>query len=318
MYRSRTESISRFSFWQQLDIEFRWFRFSKVGLFVLLAIVAFTLWNLYSIISYNEAMNEVFRQSAADYSQAGGDVGLALKEEAGVTEISEGTREIRNTVRYDYDNLLASLANFTLLGSANHLLGTASVLVLPAGCFFLGLLFAQHETRSGAIALRLGGTSRLSMISGKAGAIIVISMGTIATGLITCWTSIAIYRLFNNLSLSETSSVPLSSLPSTLFLAGSVAIVFALFGLACGSFFANPGWFLSIFLMLYFLIPILGAWDPRNVLASAAWKLSKVHGFFIALPAPELTGVQTGIFALLFLLFNLSICSLCWKFKEFH
>lgn len=298
--------------------ELRWLRYSRSAHFLGASIALFAVWSVFSGLQYFNSMSDQFNETLENYRAQGRDIDAALQQDAGVIERLNGARDIANPLRYDFDNLMTARSNFTLLGSVNHMLGTSCLLLLPILFFAIGAFWASHDLESGGISVRITREFPYRIAAAKIVAMVLSS----AVSVIGCAVMAVLFTL--PVALAGHTDVSFFSIPPVVGGLGSVVLAM-LTGILIAVVAAVLGAVVELLLrqrilviigvaLLYFLTPLFGGLDPRNILASAVLDRVHVYGFFtpmtigdISSPLSTLAIFAVGVLASLLLVVR-------WKF----
>lgn len=264
--------------------EIRWATNSRLTLFAIAIALAFTTWSAYTDVANSRSATEQFRQTAANFASAGQSVEDALSAPLNVTSNESGQSNIDNPVRFDFENAISAASVLNPAGAIATSLSFALFFFLPVAMYAIGLFAATTDLRNGAIVFRWPEVRRARIFVGAktlllAAVTLVISstlvFGSLLAGLVTSGMS--------PLHMGLTSFATAPSLLGGVVLYGVafvVGISYASFGLFVGSLTRERAFSLTVFTLAYFLLPLFGTWDPRNLIPSAAREWLAFHGTF--------------------------------------
>jgi hypothetical protein len=216
---------------------------------------------------------------------------------------------ITNTARYDYDTLATSLVELSPASSVSETLKFFGFLLYPALFFLLGLWMAtgQRRYRLEKVALVRAGTAGTT--AGRHLALLAAAAVVVGATIIAEWVgrSVAQSMVLGDPALR--GFAPLTPIPQHSPLAqwAVMLLVTAFFGaagIAIGAFagvFAAPS---IAFLIIDYVVPVLGQGDPRDwflVLGYAVFNYS--DSFQLATPVPIAVSVAAMVAAVSALVF---------------
>jgi hypothetical protein len=301
--------------WAEVRRELRWAWSSRVILLVAGAAVLFSAWSAVGNIGNASAAAEQYRTTADGYASAGFSVEDALAAPVTVTPGANGGTTIDNPVRYDYDAAIRAAAVLSPVGGAGAILSLAGFVFEPVLLFAVGLVVATHDVRSGSIAMRWPQVRRLRvLLPAKVAALVVISVGFVAALLASAsLAGAASVAGAGTFRVAEGMPVSLVELVGVACGIGALA---ALLGFAAGSVTRERGFTLVAVALVYFLLPLGGNLDPRNIIAAAGapWYVF-VGGFQPKAIEPLGVAGAVGYGAILALL-SLVVSVVVWRMRE--
>lgn len=267
--------------------EWRWVTSSR--LLLLLAAVALTFagWSAASDALNAASAAEQFANTASTYDANGQSVSEALAAPLNVTQSPGGQSDIDNPLRYDYEAYVAAAAAMSPIGASLTALSAAAFVLVPVLAYILGVYVATHDLRSGSVIVRwpaAGGA--VGIIVGK-----VLVIAALLTSVVVVLTATAAvvgiaasqWRPVLPGFGAAVAAAPQPEWWSVALLSSVLILVGAAFGtvgLLVASITRERPFTILLFAVPYFLLPLLGVWDPRNLIPAAgqAWYLF-VGGF---------------------------------------
>ncbi|MGM1018501.1 MAG: hypothetical protein ACQEW8_13285 [Actinomycetota bacterium] len=251
--------------------EFRWITSSRLALALAGAVVAITVWG--AVAGATSALSLVgqFQATLQDYQENGEDIAGALSASSEVTGQAE-QQTITNPLRYDLDQAVQGLTQVVGAGAVASTLSLSALVFFPVVGFALGLFMGTHDTRSGSIAFRWPQSGRRGVAVSKPVALILtmaaLGIGVAASSAVaSLFTAPIIAAQVEILGPFTVDGPSVSRTVLVLPLAVLIGSAFAGFGLLIGVLTRNRTIALSAFTVLYFLVPMLGAADPRNMIS---------------------------------------------------
>ena len=257
---------------------------SRLLVVLLLAGAVFAVWSAVTDVGNARSTAALFERTAAEYRSAGHSVEEALAEPVSVTTDEDGRTEIDNPLRYDFEAATAASAALTPLGAVGTGLSLAVFLVTPLLGYATGLFAATTDLRGGSIIVRWPQVRRArTFVAAKAALLVAAVLASGAALVLTAAVAGLVTAQLRPFPV-DGSSPPPSTDPAAI---GAVAAAFVLVGVA----FAALGFLvatvtreralsLTVFALGYYLLPILGPGDPRNLVPSVAAPWLVFHGGF--------------------------------------
>lgn len=258
-------------------------------IFALLAVA-----NVINTANSVRADYSLVQHTRAEYVANGMDFAGDLKKPATVTTTG-GEQSITNLARYDYDTMAAAVVAISPASSIPETLKYFGFLLFPLAFFLIGLWLATGQRRYHLekVALVRAGASRT--VAARQLTLVVVAGIVVVTLLIVDVIARAIATSVLSGALPLSVFVPLSPAPphnaltqwSTVLL---VVLFFGGAGIAVGAItgvFALPA---IVFLIWDYIVPFLGAHDPRNwfdVLAHSAFSYGSVFELAPAIPLAQ-------------------------------
>mgnify|MGYP001592346668 CR=1 FL=1 len=254
--------------------EFRWITSSRLVLVIAGAVLAITAWGALSGATSALNLVDQFQSTLHDYQENGEDIAKALATPSEVSGTPE-QQNITNPLRYDLDQAVQGLTQVTGMGAVASTLSLSALVFFPVVGFALGLFMGTHDTRSGSIAFRWPQSGLRGIATSKPLALLLtMLMIGVATAALSAAASLITTPIIIGQadSLLEPFSVDGPSFSRTfaiLLLSVLIGTALACFGLLVGVVTRNRTISLTSFVLLYFLVPMLGAADPRNMISLA-------------------------------------------------
>ncbi len=309
--------------WAETVREWRWVTSSRLLLLLVGIALAFAGWSAASDAMNAASAAEQFANTASTYEANGQSVGAALAAPLHVTPGPGGQSNIDNPVRYDYEAYVAAAAAMSPTGASLTALSAAAFILVPVLAYILGVYVATHDLRSGAIIVRWSARhGAAGMVVGKilslaamvAVVVIVVAASAAVVGIAAPLWRPAL-RGFDAVVEAAPQpgwwTVPLLS--SVLILVGAA---FGAFGLVVASITRERPFTILLFAVPYFLLPLLGVGDPRNLVPAAgqAWYLF-VGGF-----QPQVVGTLGAATAAMVLIIAIVVATvgagILWQVRD--
>ncbi|WP_206446335.1 hypothetical protein [Agrococcus sp. KRD186] len=282
--------------------ELRWAWNSKLILVLLLAAAAATGWNTVSNSSFASAEVGQFLATVEEYEQAGESVEAALQAPVSIETGPGGAEITNNPLRYDYDRASVALGNMSALGSARSAIALSTVLFFPVLGMLLGVGLATHDARSRSIRVRWPQSGLVAFVAAKTMTLLLLVFLTCLATLAASSAAGAIATLLVPGVAGDsgvTAATPRIDGGILLSIAYSLGVggVFGLAAFAIASWARERAFTMSGLVLAYFLIPILGPLDPRNLILVVGRDILEFTGSFrpmaILGPSPML-GLAIG------------------------
>jgi hypothetical protein len=208
------------------------------------------------------------QHTRAEYAANGMDFAADLKKPAKVTT-SGDEQSVTNLARYDYDTMAAAIIAISPASSVTESLKYFGFLLFPLVFFLIGLWLATGQRRYRLEKVTLVRVGTAATVAARQLTLLVVAAVVTATVLLVDVIARAIATSVLSAQLPFAAFSPLSPQPTQNPLAGwgVIALVVLFFGgagLAVGAFagvFAIPA---IVFLIWDYVVPFLGAHDPRN------------------------------------------------------
>ncbi|WP_426320424.1 ABC transporter permease subunit [Microbacterium sp. E-13] len=293
--------------WAETVREWRWVASSRLLLLLVGIALVFAGGSAAADAMNAGSAAEQFANTASTYEANGQSVGEALAAPVHVTPGAGGQSNIDNPVRYDYEAYVAAAAAMSPTGASLTALSAAAFILVPVLAYILGVYVATHDLRSGAIIVRWPATHRAAgIVVGKMlslAAMVAVVVVVVAATAAVVGIAAPLWRpaLGGFEAAVEAAPQPewwtVALLSSVLILVGAA---FAAVGLLVASITRERPFTILLFAVPYFLLPLLGVADPRNLVPAAGqpWYLF-VGGFQpqVVGPLSVTTAVTTLIVA---------------------
>jgi len=231
------------------------------------------------------------QHTRAEYAAHGMDFVADLKKPSKVTT-SGNEQSVTNLARYDYDTMASAVIAISPASSATESLKYFGFLVFPLVFFLIGLWLAtgQRRYRLEKVTLARAGTAKT--VAARQLTVLAVAAIVTATVLVVdaAARAIATTILAAQLPLSAFSPLspqPVQNAPAQWGVICLVVLFFGGAGIAVGAFagvFAVPA---IVFLLWDYVVPFLGAHDPRNwfdVLGHAVYTYASTFQLSPAIP----------------------------------
>jgi hypothetical protein len=259
--------------WNELVREARWLFSSRVALLLAGAAIAAAVWGAVAAATSTASAIATFHDTLDRYRAHGEDIAGALASPSGVT--GDATQEIiSNPLRYDLDQAALAYTQLLPTGAVSSTLSLCALLFFPLIGFAFGIFLSTHDIKSGSIVFRWPRAGAVAFAASKP-ALVAIVMGAlaVATGLAAVPLA-ALGQLMTGRAAEEITSFLVGG-PSVgrmivvgllALLTGSVA---GALGLLVGSATRNRTVTIALFGLAYYLVPLIGSGDPRNLITNA-------------------------------------------------
>lgn len=278
--------------WHETRREFRWVISSRLALALIGAAIAIAISGAVAGTTSALSLVAQFEHTLKVFQEHGEDIAKALSTPSQATG-SATEQTISNPLRYDLDRATKSLTQTTGLGAIASTLSLGTFIFFPLIGFATGIFTATHDTKSGSIAFRWP----QSGIRGVAATKPLILFGT-TTGLVALSAVTSAIASLITGPLAAAKAIALGSFvppgPSAMqtvtigVLAVLIGTVSAWFGLFIGVATRNRTFTLVTFALAYYLLPMLGPWDLRNMIPLAGTDIFYFVGQFTPFALGEL------------------------------
>ena len=286
--------------------ELRWIYFSKMIWVILVCVITFSTWSIFQQYQYWETMRTYYEHSLAVAEENGQNILAMLQSDLGISTMPDGTKNIENTLRYDYLNLAAAESQISFSGGSSQGLGFSCFIFLAPLFLAVGLAVGRHDLRSNAIALRsMNNGNKDKVLFGK---IITIFIMSVTIPLLIAFLSgsgAKVLGSFIDFSIIDPINFtqPYKDFPKLLISAILISFIYGALGLVLGLFFKKIWILFSFLVLMFFILPITGTFDPRNIMAVLIVSHVTIIGFF----QPSTLGDITTTFSALFWVCTVSL-----------
>ncbi|MGG4013043.1 ABC transporter permease [Bacillus smithii] len=272
-----------------LNIELKYQYFSYIILILFLAILSFSLFNLFIQMSNTKENYDLFLRTIKEYKELGIDINEALNTPVDIEKSetgNEGKAEVvSNILRFDYDNVALSLNNMQPERIVTHTLEWLTFLFFPFIFTVYGIYIATYDTKYKTIKVKAVKKNWNQILLSKQLSIYMISTCIIAVVLILNYIVGTI--LYNHISQKiPVEEFQLSSLPED-----NNVVLQVLLSLFICFFFSTLGFYLGIlfkgfiaptiiFLVYNFIVPVLTKFDLRNMVSILGHEVFDFHSSF--------------------------------------
>lgn len=270
--------------------EIRWIVSSRLLLALIGSAVVMAAWGALAGASSAIALVAQFEATLRLYNENGEDISAALAAPAGVSG-DASQQNIGNPLRYDLDQAVQALTQTHGTGAVASTLSLSAFILLPVVGFVVAVYLATHDTASGSIAWRWPetGAGRLAVSKALALAVTMIALtaATAVVSVVGSWITAPIVAA----RAEELASfaVPGPDVGRTVLigvLAASAGTTAALLGLLVATITRDRTFTVAAFVLAYFLVPMLGVADPRNMIPLSGEGVF----FFVGQFQPEAVG----------------------------
>jgi hypothetical protein len=258
---------------REIHREFRWIASSRLWLALCGAVLAIVAWGAVAGTSSALSLVGQFQATLQDYQANGENIAEALSSPSEISGPPE-QQTISNPLRYDLDQAAQGLGQLTGTGAVASTLSLCALLFFPTVGLALGLFMGTHDTRSGSIAFRWPQSgSRGVTLSKPVTLLLTMTMlGTAISALIALSTVFTAPIVTTQARILGSFAVEGSSVARTSaiwLLSVLIGTAFACLGLFVGVVTQRRTVPLAAFVLIYFLAPMAGPADPRNMVALA-------------------------------------------------
>ena len=196
---------------------------------------------------------------------------------------------ISNSLRYDLDQAALALTQLEPLGAVCAVLSLCALLVFPMLGFVLGVFQSTHDVRSGSIIVRWPQAGITMFASSKplalVGSLIGLAAFVAVLTLPCAWIAeTAVSGRVGELAAFTVEAPDVSRALAVGLLAVLTGAAFGALGLLVGAVTRNRSFTIGVFALAFFLVPLGGSGDPRNLLTVAGAEVLYFAGQFR--PAP--------------------------------
>jgi hypothetical protein len=266
--------------------EMKYLYFSKILLITLIATIAFSGWNLFLQMKQTQDQYDLYLRTEAEFKKDGIDIEEALRTPANVEmQQSSGSQvaQIDNVLRYDYDNLAYSL----YLMNPNHVVSQTlewmTFMFFPFIFAMFGIYLATYDRKFRTIKIRAVQTGWKTNLLSKQLSMYISSTLIVSISLLTSYIiGMILYQfVVQDIPANE---FKLEAIPEShniflqYFLSLFICFIFSTLGFYLGTVLKGFMAPTLIFVVYNFIIPILGKFDIRNMLAVLGHKVFDFKG----------------------------------------
>ncbi|QHC57583.1 hypothetical protein [Rathayibacter sp. VKM Ac-2760] len=293
---------------------------SRLLLVLLLAGAVFAAWSAVTDCGNAESTAALFMRTAADHTAAGQSVEEALAAPLTVTSLGDGRTEIDNPLRFDFEAAVAASAALDPAGAVSTALSLALVLATPLLGYAVGLFAATTDLRSGSIIVRWPQVRGVRTFLAAKAALLVLAVLTFGGALALC-SSLAglVTAQLRPSVLGDAVREPpadpgrIAALSAAFLLIG---VAFAALGFCVATVTRERAFSLTGFALAYYLLPILGPWDPRNLIPSVAAPWLAFHGGFQPRAVGDLGVLPSALSLSAGPLLLFGVCAAVWTLRD--
>jgi len=265
-------------------------------------------------------MSNQYSMTAEDYRSAGQSVDESLAAPSSTTATDNGGEIVDNPLRYDFEAAISASGRLSPSGASTNAFSLAAFLLLPVLGFITGVILATHDIRSGSIRVRWPRAGAVALLGAKASLLCALMVMVLATVAVTS-TVAGTLMSFRLPPLVQSGELPFITPGFTLDILATaaldllVAAAFGCLGLAIASLLRERTFTITLFVLTYFLLPIVGVSDPRNFIPVAGQDVLNFGGSFQPVATGD-AGPSLGITGLaLICTVSLLIALTSWKLK---
>lgn len=259
---------------RELVAELRYQHYSRRPYVLLLVLAAAVAVAFTGSLSHAHAAHEFFVQQVRSYEQNGVDVEAALAAPVQVT--TDGAQEtVDNPLKYDFLQVGESLAALKGLAMVGTALDLTTFVVVPLAFLMYGAWLALYDDRARTSRVRAVRGRWATIAAVRAGTLVLLAAAAVlvvtvvALGLSLAGAG-AVQQLEAEMGYPTVAPESVSPLWAKLLTTAGTAVLFGLVGHATGLVTRSLSWPMVLAALVLFLVPFLGTWDPRNLLAAVA------------------------------------------------
>ncbi|MDO5533972.1 MAG: hypothetical protein Q4F65_04900 [Propionibacteriaceae bacterium] len=254
------------------------------------------------------SLNDISRRLVSDFlgaltdAQAQGiDVGAALASAAGVETLETGVTTIDNPLRYDFDRAWNAVGMLTGPGYAANALQFSALIIVPIVAVAAGILLSVKDYRHRTIQLRAIRSSlpsiHASMVLTAASVAIAVAVASVLGALVTGAVSrdATLAGLESEFLAHSEATITFADAGLFLLLAAVTALLFAVIGVALGLVTRSMVVPMAVFTAVHLAVPMLGAWDPRRMVATLFSTTQRFEGT-IDVRVPDQASLAGAVF----------------------
>ncbi|MBN9172847.1 MAG: hypothetical protein J0I70_01670 [Microbacterium sp.] len=270
--------------WSELIRETRWLTSSRAALLLAVAAVAAAVWGAVSAATSVLSAVATFHGTLDRYRSHGEDIAGALSAPSVVTG-DAAQQIISNPLRYDLDQAALAYTQVLPTGAASSTLSLCALLFFPLIGFAFGVFVSTHDMASGSIVFRWPRAGLIPFAASKPLLIVLVMCALAAvTGATAVPLSLLAQLSVDRAAADVTAFVGAAPSLQRTATIGALAVltgsVSGALGLFVGSATRNRTFTIAAFGLAYFLVPLIGRIDPRNLVTSAGAKAFYFVGQF--------------------------------------
>lgn len=294
-------------------------RYQHASRYVLIAAGAAVLAVVATVVQLRnraEHLVDLFARSLSQAEQEGVRLEDALAAPVRHTS-ADGVNSVDNVLRFDYENAVAGLTSLNPGPTAVHTLEFSTFIVFPVIFACYGIVVSTYDYRFKTLKVKASAHGRSQVMLAKALSLLAITGVVIVSTLIAAWLLATVSSRFFALDTPE--ELPGATLNRAggllpgLGIAVASCLFFGVLGLALGTIFRSAVAPLIGFLVVNFIVPILIAFDPRNLVAvlghhaftfEGSFQLVEPRGMPALVAALALVAISAALMAVAWLLFS--------------
>lgn len=285
------------------ELLYQWF--SKLILFIFCTLTVLVVINVFSLQSSIKSKYSLYNKTTQQYIADGIDIETALSENYNI-EVKDNIEEIDNILRYDYDNLIFSIAQVNPKNTINTILSFISFIFIPLIFGIYGVILGNYDYKYKTLKLRNILSDCTNYLLSKQIIILIISVSSIIF-------AIGISFIFNTILYKSILINPLITkfITNEAIVPVTQSLLQIIFAIIISIIFANIGFILSLLtkklllssLIIVFynlIIPPLGIYDLKNLIITIGNNLFKFNFSFTLTSATTTTLFPYLIYIALF------------------
>ncbi|MEJ8548200.1 hypothetical protein [Brevibacillus borstelensis] len=297
------------SIFNSVSTELKYQVYSHVLTVVLIISIALSIVNLYGLMKKADSSYTLYLKTYAGYEQQGMDVEEMLKAPLSVDKTGH-LEMIDNPIRYNYEETASALR---LLKSENIMTQTLewmSFIFFPLIFALYGIYISAYDYKYRTIKAKIVRTRWDKLLTAK-----LLSLYLSGLFIILCTLAVSYAASFwfyqqvvEHIPVEQFSHAelpPAKNVVPQFLLSIGASFLFATIGFILGLLFRGFAVPMIIFFVYDLIVPVLGAYDIRNLIAVIAHELFDFKGrfqLFTPLPVPSFAAI-----ALLFVAFIISL-----------
>lgn len=287
---------------RELVVELRYQHYTKRIYLLVLVLVAGVLIAFTGSLSHARGAHTFFLQQVETYKQNGVSVEEALAAPMSVT-IDGNQETVDNPLKYDFLQVGESLAALKGTGMVGTSLDLVTFVFMPLTFLMYGAWLALYDDRARTSRIRavrgrwpsINAARLTTIVIAAAASVLLVSLAALAVSYVGAG---AVRELEASMGYPTVVPESVSPLWAKLLLSTGVAVLFGMSGYAIGLVTRSLSWPMVLAALVLFLLPFVGAWDPRNLLAVVGRNVYDFWGQFELRP-PLLIDTGTAALGLL-------------------
>jgi hypothetical protein len=279
--------------------EFKYLVYSYALLLIFTAVLALSVWNLYLQMKQAENNYQVYLHSRAEYEKQGMDIEKALHAPSDVQKQENGNGSeiefVDNVLKYDYDNVSKALTIMRPNRILTQTLEWLTFFFFPLIFAIYGLYVATYDYKYKTYRVKAVQTAWYHLLIAKQ---LTVYLSALAVVVVTLALSYPVglffyRRISGKIPIHDFHlNVPMEHHVLWQFLLSLfICFLFSTLGFCAGVVFQRFSAPAILFVVYHFLIPFLGKYDLRNMVAVLGHKVFSFYGNFqlvkpVAVPVP--------------------------------